>query len=642
MSKLFLDLKKFKKIKEDDDSTTFEHEHGHQIVVKSKALTPAMKEQMDQLQRGKGIPVPPKKLAQGGEAKDPNYWTKNPMPLNNDLKQPQPPKGYMLSQPDSDKEIEVKDPRNGQPQQHAQPEQQSEVPPGETYPAMEANGGQIRQSNPKLEQSRKMFAGGGDTAEKITEDAMASAPVNPPTPTDPQGAAYAQANPSAMVPPSPVAVPEDAQGAAYANAYNKTPAPAPEAPQQDQGDAGPAQAPSPQQDTPAQAKSDNMLSGIQGGIAEQRAGIQQQAAATGQQSQDTLQALQHAQQAKAVDDSHYQTMQTGLLDERNKIFQDIQQNHIKPNQYLSDMSVPGRIATGIGLLLGGISSGITGQDNPAMKFLSAQIDRNIDAQAKELGKKENLLSANYRQFQNIQQARDFTRVNHNDMLKGMIEQAAAKAGTPMAKAAALQAMGQLDRESGMLQAKVGAMQTINHAASGEGDINSALQTLRWTDPAQAKEIEGRLVPGVGIAQVPISEGARQQLNATQDFDLKMKNLYTWAQQHSGEMKLTNPTDVNYGKALAQSAQNAYRTAQDMGVYKKSEAPLLEGELPSDPTAFLNKYRVLPQYKAVLDNNALKFNSLRNSYQIRPFNNPQQQQQAAPARFTPAQTFKPRQ
>lgn len=506
-----------------------------------------------------------------------------------------------------------------------------------------AKGGEVKQSNPKLEESKKLppMADGGDVADSIPIN-LQNPEVNPPSqdvppPQDPGEQPYGtvpgqnlleqplagvgqapQVAPPALPPVQHVA--ETAQAAQLSDA---PPEPS-----------GPAQMP--QTKAPEQAGLGAVSQGVAGGIQEQRQGIEQEAKAKSQAAEGTANALAAGQINKDMADSHYQEQLSSLEQERQALNHDIQNQHIKPDQYISDMSVPGKLMTGIGLILGGIGGGLTGQENPAMKFLQAQIDRNIHAQTAELGKKENLLSANMRQFGNIQQARDFTRVQNNDMIKNMIDQAAAKAGTPMAQAEALKAKGQLDQQSGMLMAKLGAMNTINSPKAGQGDISSALQTLRFTDPEQAKEIEGRLVPGVGIGNVPVPSDIRSKILAHQQLDERAKDLYKWASDHTGSL---NPKDIAVGKEKALALQSLYREGTLGTVYKAGEQPLLDKVVGSDPTSFFNSMSNLPKLKEVVESNGALFGKLKNQYGIRPLAG-QQQQEAPKARFTP--NFKPRQ
>jgi hypothetical protein len=78
--------------------------------------------------------------------------------------------------------------------------------------------------------------------------------------------------------------------------------------------------------------------------------------------------------------------------EINNLTQDIKNNHIDPSRYMSSLGTGSKILTGIGIILGGGGSAVTGQPNYALDFVNKQIDRDIQAQVAEQGKKENLVS----------------------------------------------------------------------------------------------------------------------------------------------------------------------------------------------------------------------------------------------------------
>lgn len=57
---------------------------------------------------------------------------------------------------------------------------------------------------------------------------------------------------------------------------------------------------------------------------------------------------------------------------------------IDPENYVKNLGVSGKISTGIGLVLSGMGSGLTGQPNMAMQVLQNNINRDIDAQKQKI------------------------------------------------------------------------------------------------------------------------------------------------------------------------------------------------------------------------------------------------------------------
>lgn len=146
---------------------------------------------------------------------------------------------------------------------------------------------------------------------------------------------------------------------------------------------------------------------------------------------------------QAQQQTDYQNHFKALDMERQALQADIQNNHIDPNRFINTMDGASRIATAIGLIASGMGSAMAHQSNLAADFLHKQIDNDINAQKANLGKQENLLSANMRQFGNLRDATDMTRIMQTDILANKLKLEAAKASGPMAQANLLKASGDL-------------------------------------------------------------------------------------------------------------------------------------------------------------------------------------------------------
>lgn len=85
----------------------------------------------------------------------------------------------------------------------------------------------------------------------------------------------------------------------------------------------------------------------------------------------------------------------------------------------------------IGLLLGGIGAGNTGV-NAAVGVMERMIDRDIDAQAKDLGRKQTAYSNAIQQGYHAEQARQRARLEAMSVLQGSIDRAAIKNGSERA------------------------------------------------------------------------------------------------------------------------------------------------------------------------------------------------------------------
>lgn len=222
----------------------------------------------------------------------------------------------------------------------------------------------------------------------------------------------------------------------------------------------------------------NMLAGLTNAFKEQQAGINKEAQAMGELGRQQAQAAQEQQRSAEALQTHQQQAYNALMDERSNLMKDYQNGTIKPQHYLESMGTGAKVGTAIGILMSGLGSGLAGQENMAMGFLNNQINKDIDAQKANLGIKENLLNANYKQFGNMHDAMNMTRAMQNDIYASKIAQAAANVQDPLAKAKALQLSGQLHERStqvmSQMSLRLGAMQGLR---SGQVDPAMAIQYM---------------------------------------------------------------------------------------------------------------------------------------------------------------------
>ncbi len=207
-----------------------------------------------------------------------------------------------------------------------------------------------------------------------------------------------------------------------------------------------------------------------------------------QQGQTAISEQQKINETKAKADADVQSQD--LLN-RQSLNQGVQQNlkdfsahqqqflndyaadHIDPKHYVENMGAVNKIATGIGLFLGGFSTAFTHGSNPAMDFLNKQIDRDIEAQQSRMDKEKTVLGANQQLFNDKMLASNQTRVNMNDIYDHKIQLAATKLGTPQAKAMADQAHAQFAiQNNGLLQQNAIRSAVMQHMQNGGGGLSA--------------------------------------------------------------------------------------------------------------------------------------------------------------------------
>lgn len=302
-----------------------------------------------------------------------------------------------------------------------------------------------------------------------------------------------QARVDAGLPPMPL--PPDLQGGTTGQP------PAPLSPGEGTGLAD-ASAPPPPPPPPVQAP----IQASAPGQSKTMAGINAMAKAEGDLGQAQSRILQEAQAADQKAMAAYEKSRQAIMSEREALQEDIRSGQVDPNRFWTGDPKTGegghsRIAAGIGMIIAGFNP--TNSPNAAINFLKFQMEQDLQAQAKNLSSKENLLSANLQQFGELRAATEMTRIMQNDILKTQLEEAAAKAKTPMAKAAALQAAGKIEAENGQKFEQFAKAQAtrglISAAEQDPAKMNAVLSALEATNPEMAKDYRQRAVPGLGFA-----------------------------------------------------------------------------------------------------------------------------------------------
>lgn len=437
-----LDFKKFKKISETKTSAILAHPDGHEIHLSKSALNSKMKQDLEML---------PKHMADGGLAGE-DYSDLSKEELIKKLKSNQPIASF---QPEAEVK-EVATPEQKKPQQDYftngvfDPNkfalESGEVPAAQKIKALEdpyslENVGQAQsQLNEKaaLQQQQKAY-----------EDALKFNQI---------------ASQRGL---SPVAVPEAPQMQPQIQRASL---------EDSQLMPNPSQPAATQNGDPfgTQAYSDQYMKGIN----EQKSGYTAEANALSQRAKLEQQVYQNQiqQQQQAVND--YKSSFQELDGRRKALEQAYAEQKIDPKGYIHNMSTGQKIMTGIGLILGGFGGQRLGEASVPMKFLTQQVEADVQNQIRELGKKENLLTANMRQYGNLRDATDMTRVMQGDIVKAQLGNAAAQTTDPLVKARAQQMIGQIDEKTAPIVSQLAMRKTMmNQANSGQIDPSTAVRLL---------------------------------------------------------------------------------------------------------------------------------------------------------------------
>jgi len=509
------DLSKFKKIKEDRDSALLLHPEGHKIQIAKSALDRRM---LDQLKR---LPVHEQTdlatlgqpMAEGGEATATNQRANAKENTGKGKKKPLREFRDVLDEeerPSAD-EMESVDPpmrsgvvqlaEGGDPARD--PAVALDVPPapaGQMAPSVGA-----------------MFS--GDSAGGVGLPPAAGSAGATPAPEVPA------ANPfTNVVPPVPAAgVGVNPGGGAIKAAY------------------------------------DQYIGGISKAIKGGEQGIAQEAAVQGHLGAMEAQAEgDHQGLMLKIKDEH-ENQYNRLNGEISNALQDLKNGDIDPNHYLNSKSTPGKIATAIGLVLGGMGSGLTGQPNQALQFLNAQIDRDVVAQRANLGKKGTVLDGFLKMMGNLNDATKMTWAFYNDLYMSEMRKQAALSQDPMAKATAQRLISDREMQKAQLLGPI-AMQRALYSTLQSPDTN----------PAAAVRMYGQL----GLITPPQAEAAMKEVGFAQNHRVQSQAMVDAFDAANQENTIGNRV-AHAGYEPASVAQ--FKTAM-MPYLKDAEGRINESEL----------------------------------------------------------------
>lgn len=164
-------------------------------------------------------------------------------------------------------------------------------------------------------------------------------------------------------------------------------------------------------------------------------------AAAQEQGANVGELQKHNERMQAIVDG-YKTSRAALDTENKNLTQAVIDQKIDPDHYWHTMSLPGKVSTALGIILGGIGAGMQhSTTNQALEVVQTAIKQDIEAQRADLGKKQSLLSMNLEKYRSLDAATTATMAQMNAMVEGQLKLNAAKSGSQRAQAAADQAIG---------------------------------------------------------------------------------------------------------------------------------------------------------------------------------------------------------
>ena len=276
-------------------------------------------------------------------------------------------------------------------------------------------------------------------------------------------------------------------------------------------------------------------------------------------------------------------------EEYDKLFNDVRDQKVDPYKVWNDSSTGQKAGIVVGMLLSGIGQGLQGPGatNMAMDAYNKQVDRSIEAQKMELGKKENLLSVNLRKYGDLQTAEAATRAAYLTALGAKVSQAAAMAQSAEAKNNAkltdMQIKMQMAPLLYQIQGMMAKAMVYGKAGGGAGGIPVNQEPYQLlADPDYAKK---RIVVDGKVYQATDDESAKTLRNLQSEYEPVKKMVGELNSLVGNPAALTKGTNENL-RATALRSYLIPRINAMHGLTRLSEEDIKTmGQQLSDPTAF---------------------------------------------------------
>lgn len=262
---------------------------------------------------------------------------------------------------------------------------------------------------------------------------------------------------------------------------------------------------------------------------------------------------QHNAQRTALAQTYDQKRQD-LQARSDQLFNDISSSKIDPNRLWNKASNGQKVTASIGLILGGIGAGLTHGPNYAQQVVDGAIDRDIDAQKTELGKKQNLLSHYVQQGHDLREAQQLAKADMQDVFAGQMNAAALKFGGPMAQQKALEEAAKIRGNAAQIREQVLGNSMDRQLKAMQ--INLAQQQMEQAQKLQ-RQMAGGLTPEL-LAQLPPDHPLRKSAVLLSEEEPVM---------HDGK-----PVMNKDGEPLVQRVRTVHQALNE-GVAKKAQDDL---------------------------------------------------------------------
>jgi len=333
-------------------------------------------------------------------------------------------------------------------------------------------------------------------------------------------------------------------------------------------------------------------------------GIAKQEAAAASQMAEALKTHNEAQQQKQqLYDQHLQQVESNI----DKFRTAAESGKIDANKYWNDMSTGSKISAALGLMLGGVSSGLTGQANPAATFIQAAINNDIKAQEADQSNKMNMYKMGLQEYGDVQAARTAAMLQANTLVQAKLNQISQTSQSPIIKAKDGQLMGDLFKASLPLKVDLAQRSLLLNLSGGNGaDIN----------PMALDEKTRELVyrgPGGKVSLATTPKGAEilnQTLPVFDEVEGKLRQMKKDQEEYGRGIIPYGKTQAR-GEALRSSILAKMSQLESLNRLTHEEIKLFEKMIPS--SSDLLQGPALEKMNRALEDVAGKRRNLLQSY-----------------------------
>lgn len=273
----------------------------------------------------------------------------------------------------------------------------------------------------------------------------------------------------------------------------------------------------------------------------------------------------------------------------------IMTQEIDPNHYWGSLSTGQQIMSSIGIMLGAYGSGLGGGPNLALEQLNRNIDRDIEAQKANLGKKQTLYSMHLARTRDAEQAFAQTQADLLAMAKGHIQLVSDQFGGADAAARAQATVAAINKQLVDMNEKMAndrADRALKYAEIKKTNFEMALAGMKAQNQLAANPLAVRVPVSKRLSDGSTETGYVVKRAADEHAAAKVRDIQSASEKFLSdldrytELAERNPRggnpkseDVDEARRLQTMLIYGLSNAQGQGIVKEGEMDLYKRMIP---------------------------------------------------------------